>query len=477
MDASTPQRPLTEQQTDQVINFQSMSGLDDFEDCRQLLERNGWDTSRAFQDVFNEPRDPSPERDVHDVEYRDEFPVRRRPVAVERIPQPTISPSSHVVYAGGAAPTAVVQWGLFDWIKAVISFPFRFVFTSVFDVFNFVWSFVSGPTFPANTPTQDVQSFIADFEGKYGAVHPTFYRGGYKEAYGDAKRELRFLLLYLHQENHSDSDRFCADTLVHPEVVSLINSRAVFWACSTKYAEGHKVAQALQVSRYPSIGLCINKNSQMTLVGRLQGYHSVEELIDRLNQLFASNDRHLSSARQERQTLDLNQSLRKEQDEAYLKSLKADQDKEKKKRDDKLRKEEEERLMIETAERKAREEHEKEESLIKRKQHAAGLVPEEPKDGDAESCRLSFKLPAGDRLERRFSKSDKIADIYNFIFGQPTTPEHFEVFTSYPRKAIGCSPASHSTLDSLKLGKAEAFIVEEKDETDDEDDLDQPLSG
>ena len=60
------------------------------------------------------------------------------------------------------------------------------------------------------------------------------------------------------------------------------------------------VAQALQVNRYPSIGLCINKGNQMTLVGRLQGYHSAAELVDRLNQLFSNNQRHLSSARQER---------------------------------------------------------------------------------------------------------------------------------------------------------------------------------
>jgi hypothetical protein len=60
------------------------------------------------------------------------------------------------------------------------------------------------------------------------------------------------------------------------------------------------VAQALQVNRYPSIGLIANKGSQMTLVGRLQGYHSVDELIDRLTQLFTNNERFLSSARQER---------------------------------------------------------------------------------------------------------------------------------------------------------------------------------
>lgn len=57
-----------------------------------------------------------------------------------------------------------------------------------------------------------------------------------------------------------------------------------------------------------------------------------------------------------RRQLDQNQSLRKEQDEAYLKSLKADQDKEKAKREEKLNKELAERKTKEAVERKEREE-------------------------------------------------------------------------------------------------------------------------
>ena len=57
--------------------------------------------------------------------------------------------------------------------------------------------------------------------------------------------------------------------------------------------------------------------------------------------------------------MDLNQTLRKEQDEAFQKSLKADQDKAEKKRQEVLKKEQEERTKKEREERKEREETER----------------------------------------------------------------------------------------------------------------------
>ncbi|XP_055327987.1 FAS-associated factor 2-like [Paramacrobiotus metropolitanus] len=465
-------KELTAEQTDILINFQNLSGLDDLNHCRQILERSGWDPNIAVQHIFGEPEpavEDTQERGMGEGSLHEPVSPRSPASATPRV---AISPSTHRSYEGGPAP--IERWGWMEWVRAGAVFPFRFVFNSIYEILKFVWSFFASgnPRFAPSTPVQDVQKFIEDFEHKYGVQHPVFYRGGYKEAYSDAKKELRFLLLYLHQDSDSDSDRFCADALTNPEVVALINSKTLFWACSTQLSEGYKVAQALQATRFPSLGLIACKSGQMTLVGRLHGYHAPRELIDRLNQLFSANDRHLNAARMERRQLDMNQTLRREQDEAYQKSLKADQDKARSKLEEKMRKEMEERHQREEAERQEREEKMRGENLAYRKQEAFKKMPREPEENATDMCRVSIKLPDGKNLKRRFLKSDTVADLYNYIFSQPDAPEHFEVFTSYPRKSIDCKPDTNKVIATLDPGNAIALIVEEKElESDSESDL------
>lgn len=59
------------------------------------------------------------------------------------------------------------------------------------------------------TPIEDILNFKEDFENKYGRTHPTFYEGSYGQAIEDAKKELRFLLVYLHSSEHKDTEQFC----------------------------------------------------------------------------------------------------------------------------------------------------------------------------------------------------------------------------------------------------------------------------
>lgn len=51
--------------------------------------------------------------------------------------------------------------------------------------------------------------FISTYEEKYGSVHPVFYQGTYSQALSDAKQELKFLLIYLHNDDNVDTALFC----------------------------------------------------------------------------------------------------------------------------------------------------------------------------------------------------------------------------------------------------------------------------
>lgn len=58
-------------------------------------------------------------------------------------------------------------------------------------------------------PVGDVMRFVDQFEENYGPNHPVFYQGSYGQALNDAKQELRFLLVYLHQDNNKNCNNFC----------------------------------------------------------------------------------------------------------------------------------------------------------------------------------------------------------------------------------------------------------------------------
>jgi len=71
----------------------------------------------------------------------------------------------------------------------------------------------------------------------------------------------------------------------------------------------------------------------MTLVARIEGPAKSEELITQLGNIVADNGYDLSIERLNREQRAQDQELRKQQDEAYLESLKADKEKERKKQE------------------------------------------------------------------------------------------------------------------------------------------------
>lgn len=97
----------------------------------------------------------------------------------------------------------------------------------------------------------------------------------------------------------------------------------------------------------------------------------------------------------------LTQTLRAQQDEAYLESLKADQEKE--------RKREEERQVILAEQRRVQEEilaeERRKEDIARQKIEWASRIPPEPETTDPNSVQVVIKLPNGTRLERRFLNS------------------------------------------------------------------------
>ncbi|GIY86534.1 FAS-associated factor 2 [Caerostris extrusa] len=434
---------LSSNQTEKLLQFQDLTGIEDIERCRNILDNHNWDLEVATQVTLN---------------MREGAPSVYRPLP--RSPPPVVAnPPDQRVFL------AVRSWqptGIFGWGFLLISFPFQFMYFTLMKLARFTLSFIrADPRRSATDPARDVMNFIQSFENKYGREHPVFYRGTYYQAVNDAKQDLKFLLVYLHGDDHQDTDEFCRAVLRNTEVVNFINSSFLFWGCSVNSPEGYRVSQALHENTYPFLAVIVLRDNQMTVVARLEGPTDPEVLIRRLRLIMNDNEASLIAARLERHERSMTQTIRQQQDEAYKESLKADQEKERRKRE-----EQEVKAMQEREERnKLLEEQKRKEDIQRQKIELASQIPEEPPLDHPNTIRLMIKLPAGSRLERRFQREESLKFLYYFVFCHPESPDSFQIVTNFPRRVVPCEPTENNpeppTFSDFGFGKSEMLFVQD----------------
>ncbi|XP_005993440.1 FAS-associated factor 2 [Latimeria chalumnae] len=440
--AAPEEQELTQEQTEKLLQFQDLTGIESMDQCRRTLEQHNWNIEAAVQDRLNEQEGvPS----VFNL-------PPARPLQVNT--------TDHRVYSyvvSRPQPRGLIGWGYY-----LIMLPFRFTYYTLLDIFRFALRFIRpDPRSRVTDPVGDVVSFIHSFEEKYGRTHPVFYQGTYSQALNDAKRELRFLLVYLHGEDHQDTDEFCRNTLCRPEVINFINTRMLLWACSTNKPEGYRVSQALRENTYPFLAMIMLKDRRMTVVGRLEGVIQPEDLINQLTFIMDANQTYLVSERLEREERNQTQVLRQQQDEAYLASLRADQEKERKKKqiqEQKKKEEEAARQMKLAEERRKR-------TLQEEKERKSESLPPEPLPDHPDSVKIIFKLPNDSRVERRFLFTQSLTVIYDFLFSLKETPEKFQIVANFPRRVLPCLPTAEQpnppTLQESGLSRSEVLFVQD----------------
>jgi len=434
---------LSSLQTDKLLQFQDLTGIEDIERCRNILDSHNWDLEVATQVTLN-MREGSPSV------YR---PLPRTPPTV------VASPPDQRVFL------AVRTWqptGILGWSFLFISFPFQFMYSTFLRLARFALSFIrADPRRTITDPVRDVMNFIQKYEEKYGTQHPIFYRGTYYQAVNDAKQDLKFLLIYLHGEDHQDTDEFCSTVLSNPEVVNFVNTSFLFWGCSVNSPEGYRVSQALRENTYPFLAIIVLRENRMTVVARLEGPTEPTVLMRRLELIMSDNEASLIAVRHDRHERSVTQTIRQQQDEAYQESLRADQEKEKKKRE-----EQELKALKEMEERnKIIEEQKRKEEIQRRKIELLDEMPQEPPDDGPNTIRLMIKLPTGTRLERRFERDQSLKFLYYFVFCHADSPDSFQVVTNFPRKNVPCEPTESCpeppTFEEFGFGRSEMLFVQD----------------
>lgn len=95
-------------------------------------------------------------------------------------------------------------------LRFVVNLVFKVCYSTVASVINFALHlFKRNSQRLLTDPLADVLEFVTEFDERYNTEHPVFYQGTYAQAVSDAKQELRYLLVFLHNESYPDSEDMC----------------------------------------------------------------------------------------------------------------------------------------------------------------------------------------------------------------------------------------------------------------------------
>ncbi|KAJ1562101.1 FAS-associated factor 2, partial [Nowakowskiella sp. JEL0078] len=396
---------LSDDQKSVLQTFQAVTGIDDINKIIQTLSSHNWNLESAVQNTLEER--------FEDFQENQSSSSSSTPLLNEnRSTAPNRTPSSSPLSPAGAVQRQNQS------LISLLLFPFTVGIQLFSGIVSYALSFFpffgTAPRAPAGTsasrrranaegardPQAAAARFLLDFESAFGRVHPPFFQGTYQQAIDLAKREIRYCLVYLHAEEHDDTESFCRQTLASEQFSAWIQERnIIIWAGDIRESEAFKVSSLLMTTSYPFLAFIAHQGSRpASVIDRFEGNKTPEQLIAIISQHIDRLDPQLAAVRAERTRNAQARSIREQQDEAYQQSLRADQEKVRK------AKEEKERLEKEKAEEERQENERKNllETKMERKIRLRENMPLEPDSSESEVTKLSLRLPNGERLIRKF---------------------------------------------------------------------------
>lgn len=473
-------RELSPDEMDKLVQLQSITGIEDLQICRALLESQGWDLEATAREQLgipsNPPPRPAPQNAAAHNPFRPIEPVQNAPNAHNHIAARNNNNNHRIHQGDGNYFRRLFDLGCYI-VALPVTLPLRIAWnlmSGIYGVGAAVFGFpplnngnrqiegrngapAPNRVLPRNfDPVSEVRKFSDSYEALYGSPHPPFHIASYSQALEEAKKDLKFLVVYLHSPEHQDSARFCRRTLSAQSVCDFVSeNNMIFWACSVELNEGYRVSQALRESTYPFLAVIVLRQNKMMMVGRIEGYIGADDLVARMTAIVRDNEAFIVAARAEREERQMNQNIRVEQDLAFQETLRQDQENERKKREaeEKKRREEEEE------ERTLQEERNRKDKIRKMKIDLVTEIPEEPAKDHPEALRVVVKLPEGQRLERRFLRSHSLKCLYFYVFCHPDSPDEFDITTNFPRKVLQCKPEDEKVETFAEAGFDKSMML------------------
>ena len=297
-------------------------------------------------------------------------------------------------------------------------------------------------TNPRRVAVDTGTQFVGIFEEEYGDEHVQFVSGSFRTAAAQARSRNRPLLVYLHSEVHQATDTFCTDVLCNDSVAGYLDEHFVVWAGSIQRGtDAFQLNQQFQATTYPFVVVFQLSGNVRQVLDVVEGETDADAFLAAMQRVVAQAMQ--TTVRQATQVAarEGRSSLREEQEREYQEALAADQARERAERE---AREQAEREAREQAEREAREEAERMEAEreqarleAEREERRASLrnaIAAEPEAEKGVTTTVCVHLPDGERLKRRFLKTDTVQDVLNFIDTKDVNVDEYVLVSNYPRK-------------------------------------------
>mmetsp|Transcript_134344 Transcript_134344/g.388881 ORF Transcript_134344/g.388881 Transcript_134344/m.388881 type:complete len:472 (+) Transcript_134344:81-1496(+) len=341
---------------------------------------------------------------------------------------------------------------------------------------------IFGPGVPRRRETaKSGQALRRALASAYGShLHlPRFYEGSFGEALSKARNDLKLLVMFVHSAGAPHSRSFCTNILGNSRLRAMLDDSFIVWGGDVSSVQVRSITGFADTIEHPSLSVFLPASIDDTqLIGVVPGtVDSVETAAALLTSCLDDLEAHRASlvARHEQHAEDRN--LRELQDREYQETLEMDRKRAEAKA--LLEREQREKEALEEAERmREKEKAERFEAQLALREAdlrrraaelSAAPVPEEA------TARISLRLPAGQRIERRFLPDALLAEVYAWAEVAPylpdnefkglVVPERFVLKSSYPSREL---TDRNRTVTELKLAGTNILLAAIEDDDDDE---------
>jgi len=376
---------------------------------------------------------------------------------------------------GAAAPASTshqeqggLAYGFVSWITRGI----KSIGASVFNILcTFIFGAGGGPLAGGNASGA---AFTRALTSSYGSelVLPRFHEGTFSQAVSTARRDLKLLVVYLHSEHARYSQSFCTEVLGSELIRTVLDENFIVWGGDVARLEAHQVSQMIRVRQFPSFCVLLPASvEEIRVIGALYGQIEPDAVLALLTANLEEMESHRSEivAQQMQHAEDRN--LREQQDREYQEALEMDkrleeQRREREREEQEVHRQAEEQLRLEQ-EAVAKQEAQVQ-ALQEKRQRAAASLPAPTSEAKA---RIALRLPAGQRVDRKFLITDTLADVYAWADCVAYLPENagkgieipqrFVLKTSFPVQELS---EMDRTVDELKLAGSNILLAEVEDD-------------
>mmetsp|Transcript_71647 Transcript_71647/g.126493 ORF Transcript_71647/g.126493 Transcript_71647/m.126493 type:complete len:458 (-) Transcript_71647:196-1569(-) len=301
---------------------------------------------------------------------------------------------------------------------------------------------------------------------------PEFFEGGFSAAVSNARQQLKLLVVFLHSNDARYGQSFCTDVLGNDFIREMLNENFIVYGGDVARMEAHQVAQMIRVRQFPSFCVLLPASvEEIRVIGALHGQISADQVTGMLTACLEEMESHRSELLAQQVQHQEDRSLREQQDREYQEALEMDriraEQKAEEERQEREARQEAEEQMRKEQEAVARAEAER--KALQDRRATAGQSMMAP--GPECTSRIALRLPAGQRLDRKFLPSATLADVYAWADCAAYLPENlgkdldipqqFVLKTSFPTAEL---KEMDRTVEELKLAGSNILLAAIEDD-------------